>query len=54
MASVFHKHILISSLASDFNLQLEQVESEKLLGIHIDRSLSFTKHVDFVCKNISS
>ena len=36
------------------NLQLEHVESEKLLGVHIDHSLSFTKHVDFVCKNISS
>ena len=36
------------------NFQLEHVESEKLLGVYIDHSLSFTKHVDFVCKNISS
>ena len=36
------------------NYQLEHVESEILLGVHIDRSLSFTKLVDFVCKNISS
>ena len=36
------------------NHKLDTVESEKLLGVHFDRNLSFTKHVDFVCKNISS
>ena len=36
------------------NHKLDTVESEKLLGVHFNRNLSFTKHVDFVCKNISS
>ena len=33
---------------------LENVESDKLLGVHIDTSLNFNKHVDTVCKSISS
>ena len=36
------------------NHKLDTVESEKLLGVHFDRNLSFMKDVDFVCKNISS
>ena len=31
---------------------LENVESDKLLGLHIDTSLNFNKHVDTVCKFI--
>ena len=33
---------------------LENVESDKLLDVHIDTSLNFNKHVDTVCKSISS
>ena len=33
---------------------LENVESDKLHGVHIDTSLNFNKHVDTVCKSISS
>ena len=33
---------------------LENVEFDKLLGVHIDSSLQFNKHVDTVCRSISS
>ena len=33
---------------------LENVEFDKLLGVHIDSSLHFNKHVDAVCRSISS
>ena len=33
---------------------LENVEFDKLLGVHIDSSLQFNKHVDAVCRSISS
>ena len=36
------------------DITLENVESDKLLGVHIDTSLNFNKHVDTVCKSISS
>ena len=32
--------------------QLNNVENEKLLGVHIDNNLAFNKHVDAVCGNI--
>ena len=34
--------------------QLNNVESDKLLGVHIDNNLAFHKHVDAVCGNITS
>ena len=34
--------------------QLNNVENEKLLGVHIDNNLTFNKHVDAVCGNITS
>ena len=34
--------------------QLNNVENEKLLGVHIDNNLAFHKHVDAVCGNITS
>ena len=33
---------------------LENVENEKLLGVHLDPHLSFNKHVDSVCRSITS
>ena len=36
------------------DITLENVESDKLLGVHIDTSLNFNKHVDTVCRSISS
>ena len=33
---------------------LECVDNEKLLGVYIDPSLSFNKHVDHVCRSITS
>ena len=36
------------------DITLENVESDKLLGVRIDPSLNFNKHVDTVCKSISS
>ena len=34
--------------------QLNNVENEKILGVHIDNNLAFNKHVDAVCGNITS
>ena len=34
--------------------KIENSESEKLLGIHIDQCLNFDKHIDYVCKNVTS
>ena len=36
------------------NHKIECSEYEKLLGIQIDKSLSFVKHIDYVCKNLTS
>ena len=33
---------------------LENVEFDKLLGVHIDSSLHFNKHVDVMCRSISA
>ena len=33
---------------------LDNVDTEKLLGIHIDPNLQFNKHVDHVCRTIAS
>ena len=34
--------------------ELDDVDTEKLLGVHIDPQLHFNKHVDYVCKNVTS
>ena len=36
------------------NIPIECVENEKLLGVRIDNSLSYTKHVDDVCRSLAS
>ena len=36
------------------NHKIECSEYEKLLGIQIDKCLSFVKHIDYVCKNLTS
>ena len=36
------------------NHVIECSESEKLLGIKIDKCLSFVKHIDYVCQNVTS
>ena len=36
------------------DITLENVDSDKLLGVHIDTSYNFNKHADTVCKSISS
>ena len=36
------------------DITLENLESDKLLGVHIDTSLNFNKHADTVCKSNSS
>ena len=34
--------------------ELDDVDTEKLLGVHIDPQLHFNKHVDYVCKTVKS
>ena len=36
------------------NTQLNSVSSQKLLGLHIDETLSWTQHIDYLCSVISS
>ena len=36
------------------NTQLNPVSSQKLLGIHIDETLSWNQHIDYLCSIISS
>ena len=36
------------------NHKIECSEYEKLLGINIDQCLSFVKHIDYVCQNLTS
>ena len=36
------------------NTQLNPVSSQKLLGVHIDETLSWNQHIDFLCSIISS
>ncbi|KAK3105561.1 hypothetical protein FSP39_000518 [Pinctada imbricata] len=36
------------------NQLLENVEQEKLLGVFIDKSMTFTQHINYICKNVSS
>ena len=36
------------------NTPIECVENDKLLGVHIDNSLNYSKHIDHVCKIISA
>ena len=44
-----------NALAIDVNGNaLEHIDCEKLLGVHIDLSLQFNKHVDHVCRSVTS
>ena len=36
------------------NTQLNSVSSQKLLGLHIDETLSWTQHIDYLCSVVSS
>ena len=36
------------------NTQLNSVSSQKLLGVHIDETLSWNQHIDYLCSIISS
>ena len=36
------------------NTQLNPVSSQKLLGVHIDETLSWNQHIDYLCSIISS
>ena len=36
------------------DVQLKPVSSQKLLGIHIDETLSWNSHIDYLCSIISS
>ena len=36
------------------NTQLNSVSSQKLLGLHIDETLTWTQHIDYLCSVISS
>ena len=40
-------------LPSKINAELELVPSAKLLGLEIDSELSFTSHVEKLCKKLS-
>ena len=42
------------TLSINVNGNLENVDNEKLLGVHLDPHLSFNKHVDSVCRSITS
>ena len=43
------------TLSIDVNgTALDDVDIEKLLGVHIDPHLNFNKHVDYVCRSITS
>ena len=49
----------LSKLESNLSLEInneiiENSKSEKLLGVFIDQNLDFDKHIDYVCKNVSS
>ena len=33
--------------------EIEQVTSQKLLGVKLDSHLSFTEHIDDLCKKVS-
>lgn len=41
-------------LLSINNKNIENSECEKLLGVFIDQNLDFDKHIDYVCKNVST
>ena len=44
-----------NALAIDVNGNtLEHIDCDKLLGVHIDPSLQFNKHVDHVCRSVTS
>ena len=36
------------------NTQLNPISSQKLLGVHIDETLSWNQHIDYTCSIISS
>ena len=43
------------TLSIDVNgTALDDVDNKKLLGVHIDPHLNFNKHVDYVCRSITS
>ena len=33
--------------------KIEQITSQKLLGVKLDKHLSFTEHIDGICKKVS-
>ena len=49
------RHASTSSLKLNLNgTSIERVENEKLLGIKLDRNLSWNDHVDYLMKKLNS
>ena len=54
LSKLLERHMSSTSLSVHVNsVELEQVQSHKLLGVIIDTQLNFNEHIDNLCKKLT-
>ena len=54
LSKLLERHMSSTSLSAHVNsVELEQVQSHKLLGVIIDTQLNFNEHIDNLCKKLT-